>query len=728
MLLAKSADIGGHAETLLEHSHKVALMARTLFGRLTAAARSYSDLELELEAAAAVHDIGKAANGFQAMLLGERRNWNGWRHETLSAAFASQIGLSEEVVLAVLTHHRDIPGQVPAEGGGRLHWLNGAPEDWPSILAEWSESEALARQVWRELCEGLERHDLLGQEAVRDFSIALDAAWLDCKLTRRQAKTLAPERRMRASLLRGLLVSADHLASGGVESLPELIDLKTFSPSFETRDFQRRCSVVDHVILRAPTGSGKTEAALIWAAANQPDNGRLFYTLPYTAALNAMHARLEKEFPAQRNSIGLLHGRASQHLYEAAQNDFPADKQRATAEALARARLAREMYHPVRVCTPHQLLRFTLRGKGWEQMLAEIPGSCVVFDEVHSYDPALAGLTLGTARLFANMGARLMFASATLPRFLEEIISNLVHCTRVSPDPRSESDREIIDRKRHVVQVVACTLVDLLPRIEQSVRDGLRVLVVCNHVRSSQIIASSLRRSIGDEKVCLFHGRFNMRDRRAKETALSSGSLPTVLVATQVVEVSLDISYDTGFLEAAPIDALVQRMGRVNRKGNTPVPITIARPINGHRLYSSGRTETTLNLLRAFTGPLSEQDLVQICDTVYEHGYDADERQRFEERLNHRFLSRFSEELIAGQHQNWIEDVINRSDGRVDVLPESLKHEYQNLVKEKRWLDADALLVSNVYYPSIAKFIDDKTSDPWIVNLRYGRDGLEFTR
>ena len=77
-----------------------------------------------------------------------------------------------------------------------------------------------------------------------------------------------------------------------------------------------------------------------------------------------------------------------------------------------------------------------------------------------------------------------------------------------------------------------------------------------------------------------------MRDRRQKEAFLGSGSLPSVLVATQVVEVSLDISYGAGFFEVAPLDALAQRMGRVNRKGEgPPAPITIMQPISKHRLY-----------------------------------------------------------------------------------------------------------------------------------------------
>jgi len=63
------------------------------------------------------------------------------------------------------------------------------------------------------------------------------------------------------------------------------------------------------------------------------------------------------------------------------------------------------------------------------------------------------------------------------------------------------------------------------------------------------------------------------------------------------VEVSLDISFDVGFFEAAPIDALAQRMGRVNRQGRalSPARIVIAgKSISKHRLYDTNRTEATV--------------------------------------------------------------------------------------------------------------------------------------
>ena len=99
------------------------------------------------------------------------------------------------------------------------------------------------------------------------------------------------------------------------------------------------------------------------------------------------------------------------------------------------------------------------------------------------------------------------------------------------------------------------------------------VLVCCNTVRRAQRVYEKLKESHPELQVELLHGRFNSVDRLEKEKRLldqmSTKCRPNargnVLVATQVVEVSLDVDFDTIFTEPAPLDALLQRFGRINR-------------------------------------------------------------------------------------------------------------------------------------------------------------------
>ena len=658
------------------------------------------------------------------MLLRRAPDWKGRRHEFLSASFAAAIGAPEEIVFAVLTHHKRIADSRPfADPNNRLCFYHSLPESWAHMNREFEANRDALNDLWTEITCALNRPDFMTSSDKPLTGLFLPSAWCDA---RKQRNAIPDPLRKRASLIRGLLVTADHLASGH-EALPSPVDLKTFHPGFTLRPFQIRSAKNGNLILRAPTGSGKTESALNWAAFNQPSNGRLFYTLPYTAALNAMHSRLQREFPARANSIGLLHGKAAHHLFDAMQREYPSNPAKATSEAKARARLAHEMYYPVRVCTPHQLLRFTLRGKGWEQMLSEIPGACVIFDEVHSYDPALAGLTLGTARLFHEMGAKLMFISATLPKFLEQLIARLVPCETITPTPKLEGDEEVLGTHRHFVRVADATLHDLLPSIIRDAEAGCTALVVCNHVRSAQLMAAELRLALGSEAICLFHGRFNARDRTRIETSLSGPKLPRVLVATQVVEVSLDISYQKGYFEAAPIDALAQRMGRVNRRGtDPPADITIAaRPLNRHAIYDSSRTVATLECLRSMSGPISEQSLTDICDRVYVDGYTGEDLKIFNERLDHKYLTRFDEHIIAGDHENWTETAITDIDSRVDVLPSCLLAEFRQLQSEHLWLEADALSVNIFRTARLMKHVRTDR-DIWVTDLPYNGDGLQL--
>jgi len=174
-------------------------------------------------------------------------------------------------------------------------------------------------------------------------------------------------------------------------------------------------------ILKAPTGAGKTLAALLRAKRNQSENGRLFYALPFTASINAMAKRFIEIFG--ENQVGILHHKNADILFCLLEKD-EMSLQVKNKQAKHLQRLAKEMYHPIRVTTPHQILRFALRGRGWETGLAEFVNSCVIFDEVHAFEPLITGLTLATASLLTSeqFNAKVLFTSATIPKFLENLI------------------------------------------------------------------------------------------------------------------------------------------------------------------------------------------------------------------------------------------------------------------------------------------------------------------
>jgi CRISPR-associated endonuclease/helicase Cas3 len=740
-ILAKSS-----GESLSEHTIHCLDVAKKLLEILPLSEDTKHSLTDDLILAVAIHDVGKAAMGFQKVLRGEQRGWNGKRHEIISAAFANALILSPSVIMAIVTHHKDIPadgisavfGCLPFE---QIPWSDDETPVWREMAEEWRENYGLFQGVWREICEYNDRKDLIKQKELNPLS-PFFYSWLN---KGKQLSSICYKERYYASLLRGLVIASDHLGSAKRKppSIPVLRDYRLFEENNVFRPFQAKIGKIEgSALLRAPTGSGKTEAALHWAQRNQRNNSRLFYVLPHTASINAMRYRLSHIFGEQ--NVGLLHHRATASLYHMleSENDITSllDKQQ-TAKVLAD--LAREVWFPIRVCTPHQILRYTLRGKGWETMLAEFPKACFIFDEIHAYDPRVVGLTLGSARLLSGWGARCLFLSATLPDFLSGLIKKVMgNLPLVTPDSTLKEDKKILDKKRHFVTIKDGTLIEHIDEIIKACQKSRSTLIVCNHIRTAQDIFNTLRNrmlKVNIEEIKLLHSQFNQEDRNRIEGEIIEKSLPRILIATQVVEVSLDVDFDRAYLEPAPVDALIQRMGRVNRFGKRPPTqvVIFTEQVNPHHLYCncqgkshepSCRVQRTLDELKNIQNPISENDLVKAADRVYEEGYRGDDKMMFEEGLNHPDIVEFENHLIAGIHQDWIEKIIEKTDGIFEVLPQSLSEEYEKRNKQGLWIEANALLVSiRLQLLSTVKSDLNTLTDPWQLDCNYSSErGLKL--
>lgn len=705
-VLAKST-----GESLVEHVRWCLRVAEQVIKGLPFDEDEKRRLSGDLRLAILFHDVGKAARGFQEMLRGQRPGWDGLRHEILSASLASSVpGLSPEVLLAVLTHHRTLPGNGVEVEPGQLPWEQlplaaGSSGSFERMARELQENDSEWRTCWSELRAIAHEFDLPAR--LVPVMLDLDLRWLIRGThAASQRRSFTGDQRLRAALLRGLLVTCDHMASAHVDPPPP-VDLKSIDVApVRPRGFQQRAAeVLGHLLLRAPTGSGKTEAVLMWAQANQGSAARIYYILPHTASIDAMRQRLEhkpdcatgcrRHFP-----VGILHARAAESIYGL--REGPDDlSARLSHQAVAKqvAMLAREMGFTFRVCTPHQILRHALRGKGWELALSEFRGAFFIFDEVHAYEPRIAGLMLATARLVERWGGRCAFVSATLPAFLERLIREAL--PRIGPTVvLSESDgtdREILLRLRHRIVSRRGTVADLSV---SEVRRSAATLIVCNHVRTAQETFERLEAQLASgANIMLLHGRFNRRDRVRKEEALTSGRpLPSVLIATQVVEVSLDIDFERLVTEPAPIDALVQRMGRVNRAGAQTSPAMVEileRQASAHHLYPPDlvRRSVVEMLDAGRMGPLSEGDLVRRADRVYGTGYVGQEEVEFTTGLKHPGLTEFEDRVLAGAHEDWVESVIEAADSSIDVLPSCLEGEYHDRMGQGLWLEANALLV-----------------------------------
>lgn len=732
----KEIDRDGNGESLFQHSCNVANNARKICERLPFPAEERERLARILIEAGALHDIGKAASGFQKMLREKDWFW-GHRHETLSTALACVLNpeLDEETLFAILTHHKDIPtgnnekGVLPTGELPPDFYCTGETVQWEEMLQHlrenWDVFQCFLKDLAKEFDFGWKTVKL--NDELLNLGISDDWLYRD---KNGQRKQICKEKRWQASLLRGLLITSDHLASSidrERKDHPEILDIPVLS-AFESdikqkelpagKDllpYQTKASKTKgNAILKAPTGAGKTLAALLWASNNQSENGRFFYVLPFTASINAMARRFNDIFG--RTNIGVLHHKNADFLFRLMEKDEMSLKLK-NRQAKHLKSLAKEMYHPIRISTPHQILRFALRGRGWETGLAEFVNSCIVYDEVHAFEPLITGLTLSTAKLLQGepFNAKILFTSATIPKFLERLIKeNLgiddLHV--IEPNQLDEKDAAVTNKKRHKIEVREGNLFDNLSTIVSEIKQSEQsTLIFCNHVKTSQQIYDELKNEYGFTDITLLHSRFNGRDRmeiekkitqklskeekRALENRIKYSPLNIpILVATQAVEVSLDIDYERGYTEPAPADALGQRLGRVNRKGERPVaPIAIfAKPTNGY-LYDETLTDKTIELLRNVKDELSEQELTSIVDEVYENGYPSAAQQDFKNGLNNEAIKYFADEIVAGIHIAWTDTIFEQTDAQIEVLPQTLLEEFKNLEKDMRYVEARRLLV-----------------------------------
>ncbi|MXY99481.1 CRISPR-associated helicase Cas3', partial [Candidatus Poribacteria bacterium] len=191
------------------------------------------------------------------------------------------------------------------------------------------------------------------------------------------------------------------------------------------------------------------------------------------------------------------------------------------------------------------------------------------------------------------------------------------------------------------------------------------------------------------ENAKLLHSRFILKDRERIENELAEADL---LVGTQAVEVSLDIDFDCLFTEPAPIDALIQRFGRVNRKrrkGICDVSICKDGGENDHYIYSKDKVERTL---RAFetVDVLHESNTQSLIDEVYNDGYNEKEREIFETAK--RLFERHLQGIVPFIENPSSRQEFNELFKSIEIVPERYEEDFWEKIENREYYDAKAYI------------------------------------
>ena len=728
---AKSAELGegGQPETLAQHTWYV-------LSRLAEFIQLRPNLPMQLNVprlwhilfwSAFLHDFGKAAAGFQTQLRPDGKRW-GHRHEVFSLAFVDWLidDLSPEeqqwLVASIVSHHRDF------EEIQRIYPTPDWDDNDPLKPQLTSLSEETLDGLWHWLSEcGAPWRDELGladfgisipqlqersvaTESVQQHGVERIRHWLRVyrRLNRDIEDRNAPHAVVQGITVRGYIINADHSASAHAGPIPlaqfnadTILASRNLSPEGLFGHQSKAQEVDGSVLLVAPTGSGKTEAALLWAAHQSSIIGRLprlFYTLPYQASMNAMQGRLEEIFP----HVGLQHGRGLLALYRLLlEKDY---HPRAAARTAKWARnLSQLNYPPVRVFSPYQMLKGMYRLKGYEALLTDYHNAAFIFDEIHAYEVRRLAMILKTIEyLRVNFNARFFIMSATFPKLIQEWLSEAL-----DDSTKIEADSALFQKfTRHRLILHDGELLNEsgLTNVVNDAKAGKSVLVVCNLVDHAQKAYNRIRAQLNEVNIRteLLHGRFNMRDRSAKEIlirdatgATSEKRQPIVLVATQAVEVSLDIDLDTIYTEPAPLEALIQRFGRINRRRkqkDLALVHVFRQPDDGQKIYDPELVQRTLSILeREHEHPIDEGSIGTWLDEIYGGEVEARWREEYKNAAADfdRTCVRTMRPFAADEG---LEEMFYKAFDGLDVLPVSLYDEYK-ILSEEEPIRAGELLV-----------------------------------
>jgi CRISPR-associated endonuclease/helicase Cas3 len=664
--ISKTSDPHSAIVTLPQHSKAVADSAELLVrmvGDLGLSAMGIENFKQELIRVlyffGLLHDIGKISNLFQ-LLLRHKSVRQMLRHEVVSAMivrhyFAEvlrRLSFTEDEIFslqcAILGHHRKF---FPGEKG------------WDA--EEVSDMQIPLQKLWQDIRQLFPPHqqevtDAVGKSFPPVITVSMDSdkqGWhaktelilLQRSLSRYENRGVPEQRKRFIALAKTMSIVADVLGSAIPEDSRKREEIIRTAAStglspvqyrdlienwaqrrglplpFTSRPFQEKAANSESLttVMIAGCGSGKSVAAYMWAkkwSERREKDGlsatRLFFCLPTMGTATeqykdyAMYSGVDAELVHSRSEIDL--DLLISQLEDAEEQSASSDNREVVADAF------RLWQSPLIVCTADTVLGLMVNARKSLYLFPAFFNSVFVFDEVHAMDSRLFGHLLMFLRHFPNIPVLLM--SASLPASRVELLQQ----TRSGCLPeviRDDSGRETLPRYRLYMDLSA---EDIRAEIDKTVMSGGKILIVCNQVETAGEWYKRISEIYEGQnvRIDIYHSRYRYIDRSRKHRevidAFKSNGKPVILIATQVAEMSLDLSADLLITELAPIPSLIQRFGRLNRKSEPdcpadPKPAIVVCPYQVYP-YDKEELDDALSWCKLLIGldrALSQEDLAQ---------------------------------------------------------------------------------------------------------------------
>ena len=638
-LLAKSSktpDAPRGAETLPGHTANVMEAAQTLLDETADAQLSAVGLPITVWKerfcravllAAFCHDLGKANDQFQSMVRRLREQKQAIRHEALSFLIVQETPLREWlsstleepkdlslILWAAAGHHLKFPPGKPADGTGiRLSLFLEHPDFQRtlSVGAKWfglSDPPTVAN-LTLPLIGSTSPHQRLTR-AKREAGVF----WASCNDDKRRFLAAVKACLIAADVAGSALPKEGEKISGWIRKalsqrptssqLRKIVDERL--RGMPLRPFQEALgkTTARVVLAQAGCGSGKTLGAYVWAAQRAPGK-RLFFSYPTTgtATEGFRDYLIDPTLNAQ-----LVHSRAAADL-ELLGVDDGGDQAGplAALEAWSTSIIS---------CTVDAVLGLTQNQRRGLYAWPAFVDAAFVFDEIHAYDERLFSSLLHFLLTCRGVPCLLMTASLPQSRLdaLGQTLSSIGESLETVAGP---TELEALPRYQRLNSD------DQWAAVERCFKDNGKVLWVANTVRRALRYADEA--SARGFRPLVYHSRFRYEDRVRQHGRIISvfdkeEKEPVLAIATQVAEMSLDLSADLLVTDLAPVPALIQRLGRLNRRSTPespkpPKPFLTIEPGTTAPYTAQAQPDpfaaTRLWLERLGTGDLSQSDLAQ---------------------------------------------------------------------------------------------------------------------
>lgn len=283
--------------------------------------------------------------------------------------------------------------------------------------------------------------------------------------------------------------------------------------------------------------------------------------MPTQVTSNAMYKRLKTYFGD--DNVGIVHGSASIILFD----EYEGDEEKIWKERV----ISRTFSKPITVATLDSFILSFFNVHKWPYAQLNLENCLLIVDEIHSYDWQMLGALKKTLGELKARNCKTVIMSATFPEILEKELMADVQYSHVT-------QIELFKPKPSVLKLENENISKKIEDILNYFYENKKILIVVNTVEKSKELYKLLKNT-GEFKtfqdygensnLLLYHAQFIKKDRKNKENEIEEKdkwkNKGLVLIATQIVEISLDINFEILFTELAPVDSIVQRMGRINR-------------------------------------------------------------------------------------------------------------------------------------------------------------------